>query len=133
MIIVVPALSQRNSIRPTVVCSRLFFFLLFPLFQTVLFKCSIAFLVTLATFFCLKLSRGDIIAANIGQAMVNLKLWISKSSSHRQLHGGRGLNSQFLVCESHTLPLGYHAIFCCFLRKENFYEKFSVLFSTKRD
>ena len=42
--------------------------------------------------------------------MVNLKLWLSKSSSlHRQLHGGRGLNSQSLACESHTLPLGYHA------------------------
>ena len=31
-----------------------------------------------------KLSRGTIIAANIGQAMVNLELWLSKSSSlHR--------------------------------------------------
>ena len=58
----------------------------------------------------LKLSRGTIIAANIGQATVNLKLWLSKSSSsHRQLHGCRGLNSQSLVCEPHTLPLGYHA------------------------
>ena len=45
-------------------------------------------------FLRLKLSRGTIIAANIGQAMVNLKLWLSNSSSsHRQLHGGRGLNS----------------------------------------
>ena len=43
--------------------------------------------------------------------MVNLKLWLSKSSSlHRQLHGGRGLNSQSLACESHTSTLGYHAI-----------------------
>ena len=42
--------------------------------------------------------------------MVNLKLWLSKSSSsHRQLHGDRGLNFQSLVCEPHTLPLGYHA------------------------
>ena len=50
-------------------------------------------------FLRLKLLRGTIIAANIGQAMVNLKLWLSKSSSlNRQLHGGRGLNS-----------LGYHA------------------------
>ena len=47
--------------------------------------------------------------ANIGQAIVNLKLWLSKSSSsHRQLHGGRGFNAQSLPCESHTLPLGYH-------------------------
>ena len=73
---------------------------------------------SIALFWCLwplflrlKLSRGTIIAANIGQAMVNLMLWLSKSSSlHRQLHGGRGLNSQSLACESHTLPLGYHAI-----------------------
>ena len=65
-----------------------------------------------STFLRLKLSRGTIIAANIGQAMVNLKLWLSKSSSsHSQLHGGRGLNSQSLVCEPHTLPLGYHAKF----------------------
>ena len=35
-----------------------------------------SFLVTLATFLRLKLSRGTIIAANIGQAMVNLKLWL---------------------------------------------------------
>ena len=61
-------------------------------------------------FLRLKLSRGTIIAANIGQAMVNLELWLSKSSSfHRQPHGGRGLISQSLACESHTLPLGHHA------------------------
>ena len=61
-------------------------------------------------FLCLKLSYGTIVAANIGQAMVNLKLWLRKSSSsHRQLHGGRGLSSQSLACEPHTLPLGYHA------------------------
>ena len=37
-------------------------------------------------FLRLRLSRGTIIAANIGQAMVNLKLWLIKSSSlHRQL------------------------------------------------
>ena len=76
------------------------------------------FLVTIATFLRLKLSRGTIIAANIGQAMVNLKLWLSKSSSSdRQLHGGRGLNSQSLVCEPHTLPLGYHATQNCFEQK----------------
>ena len=39
------------------------------------------FLVTMANFLRLKLSRGTTIAANIGQAMVNLKLWLSKSSS----------------------------------------------------
>ena len=61
-------------------------------------------------FLRLRLSRGTIIAANIGQAMVNLELWLSKSSSlHRQPHGGRGLISQSLACESHTLPLGHHA------------------------
>ena len=61
-------------------------------------------------FLPLSLSRGTIIAANIDQAMINLKLWLSKSSSlHRKLHGGRGLNSQSLACEPHTLPLGYHA------------------------
>ena len=65
---------------------------------------------TMATFFASETLRVTIIAANIGQAMVNLKLWVSKSSSvHRQLHGGRGLNSQSLACESHTLPLGYQA------------------------
>ena len=64
----------------------------------------------MATFLRLKLSRGTIIAANIGQAMANLKLWLSKSaSSHRQLHRGRRLNSQSLACESHTVTLGYHA------------------------
>ena len=69
------------------------------------------FLVTLVIFLRLKLSsRGTIIAANIGQAIVNLKLWLSKSSSlHRQLHGGMELNSQSLACEPNTLPLGYHA------------------------
>ena len=39
------------------------------------------FLVTMAHFLRLRLSRGTIIASNIGQAMVNLKLWLSKSSS----------------------------------------------------
>ena len=64
---------------------------------------------TIATFLRPKLSRGTIIAANIGQAIVNLKLWLSmSSSSHRQLHGGSGLNSLSLACEPHTLPLGYH-------------------------
>ena len=62
----------------------------------------------MATFLRLKLSRGTIIAAKIGQATVNLKLWLSKSSSsHRQLHGGRELNYQSLACESRTLPIGY--------------------------
>ena len=68
------------------------------------------FLVTIATFLRLKLLRGTIIAAKSGQAIVNLKLWLRKSaSSHRQLHEGRGLNSQSLASEPHTLPLGYHA------------------------
>ena len=82
-----------------------------PTFQTVLFMSSIALFWWLWPHFLrLKLSPGAIIAANIGQPMVNLKLWLSKSSSsHRQLHGGRGLISQSLACESHTLPLGYHA------------------------
>ena len=67
-------------------------------------------LLTMATFFASETFTCTIIAANSGQAMVNLKLWLSKSSSlHRQLHGGRGLNSQSLACESHPLPLGYHA------------------------
>ena len=98
-------------IRPTVASSQLTFFLLFPTFQTVLLMSSIAlFLLTLVTFLRLKLSRVTIIAANIGKAMVKLKLWLSKSSSlHIQLHGSRGLISQSLACESHTLPLRYHA------------------------
>ena len=66
-------------------------------------------LVTLSTFLHVKLSRGTIIAANIGQALVNLKLWLStRSSSYRQLHGGRGSNSQSVACQPHTLPLEYH-------------------------
>ena len=69
-----------------------------------------SFLVIMVTFLRLKLSCGTIIAANIGQAMVNLKLWLGKGRSlHREFHGGRGLNSQSLACESHTLPFGYHA------------------------
>ena len=72
----VSAYSQRNSIRPTVPCFQLPFFLLFPTFQTDLSMSSIAlFLVTIVNFFLrLKLSRGTIIAANIGQAMVNLNI-----------------------------------------------------------
>ena len=35
----------------------------------------------MASFLRLRLSRGTIIAAKISQAMVNLKLWLSKSSS----------------------------------------------------
>ena len=103
-----------NSIRPTIACFQLPFLLLFPTFQTGLFMSSIAlFFGDYSHFFLrLKLSRGTIIAANIGQAMVNLKLYLSKSSSsHRQLHGGRALNSQSLTCEPHTLPLGYHATY----------------------
>ena len=95
----------------SIACSQLPFFLLFPTFQTILSMSSIAlFLVTMATFLRLKLSRCTIIAANNCQAMVNLNLWLSKSSSlRRQLHGGRGLNSESLACETHTLPLGCHA------------------------
>ena len=95
----------------TVACSQLSFFFIPHISDCSFSEHEGSFLVTMAETLRLRLSRGTIIAANIGQAMVNLKLWLSKSLSlHRQLHRGRGLNSQSLACESHTLPLGYHAI-----------------------
>ena len=91
--------------KATAACSQLPFFLLFPHISDCSFyepHCS--FFGDWPLFLRLKLSRGTIITANIGQALVNLKQWLRKSSSlHRQLHGGRGLNSQSLACESHTL------------------------------
>ena len=58
----------------------------------------------------LKLSRGIVIEAKSSQAMVNLKLWLSKnSSSHRHLLGDRQANYQSLACQSPTFALGYHA------------------------
>ena len=35
--------------------------------------------------------------------------WSKSSSSHRQIHWGRGPNYRSLVCDKHTLPLDYHA------------------------
>ena len=91
------------GIRPRLACSQLPLFLIIPHISDYSFyeqHCS--FLRTIATFVLrLKLSRVTIIAGNIGQAMVNMKLWLSKSSSsQRPLHGGRGLNSESLACES---------------------------------
>ena len=57
-----------------------------------------------------KLLHGTIIAAKIGQAIANMKLWLSKNStSHRQLLAGRCLNGQHLAFKLLILPLGYHA------------------------
>ena len=95
----------------TVACSQLTFFNYSPHLRLFIWWAWMLFFWWLwPLFLSLRLSRGTIIAANIGQAMVKLKLWLSKSSSlHRKLHGGRGLNSQSLSCESHTFSLGYHA------------------------
>ena len=78
----------------------------------------IAFLVTIATFLAPSLIFGEyshffgtIIAANIGQAMANLKVCLCKSSSsHRLLGGGRWLNSQSYARELHNLPFVNHAL-----------------------
>ena len=51
-----------------------------------------SFLVTMVTFLRLKLICGTIIAANIGQGMVNPQLWLSKSSSSHR-HVGKRLTS----------------------------------------
>ena len=76
---------------------QLSFFAIFPTFQTDLFYEQHCSVFGDYSHFCLrlKLSRGTIIAANIGQAMVNLKLWLSKSSSsHRQLEQFKTLRGQ---------------------------------------
>ena len=80
--------------------SSVFFSYYSPHFRLLFLWAELLFLVTIATFLCLK--RGTIIADNIGQAMVNLKLWLRKgSSSQRRLHEGRGLDAQSLACEAY--------------------------------
>ena len=106
---------QRSRIRLLIsIYSSLFPAVLFKLFPYIS-DCSFcehtcSFLVNMATFLRLKLLRGTVIAAKIGQGMVNMKLWLTESSSsHRQLHGSRRSNYRSLVCQSHTLLFVYHA------------------------